>query len=168
MFIIYPIYPPHAVYDFTLLQVNSGHSIGDVVLWSRCYNRAITRYCFLIVYHSSGGNNLSFPTWPAGSQCSCSLCVCSVLLVLPRCKAVVQHRRPHSAVASLGWVTSIERPNFKVVVEISFWSLFSWKFTLKKIPKACIPLKWIFSEICDLWYLHELLMGQMLEASDQK
>ena len=42
---------------FTSLQVNSGHGQCDDVLWSRCYNRAaITRYWFMIVYHSSGGN----------------------------------------------------------------------------------------------------------------
>ena len=164
MFIIYPIYPPHVVYDFTILQVNSGHDQCDDVLWSRCHNRAaITRYWFMIVYHSSGGNNLNFLNWPAGSHCAWSVSVymCSVLLVLPRCKAVAQHRRPHSAVASLGWVTSIERPNFKVVVEISLWSLFSWKITMNKFAKACIPVKWIFSEICDLWYWHYLFLSQM-------
>ena len=57
---------------------------------------------------------------------------------------------------------------FKIVLEISSWSHFSYNFTLNNFSKACIPVKWIFSEFCDLWYLHELLMGQMVEASDQK
>ena len=82
------------------------------------------------------------------------------------------HRRRHwcctSECSGNTRIGSIERWKFKVCLEISFWSLFSWKITLNKCPKACIPLKWIFSEICDLWYWHELLMGQMLVASDQK
>ena len=56
---------------------------------------------------------------------------------------------------------------WKVVQEISSIYHFSQNFILNKIPTACIPVKSIFSEICDLWYWHELLMGQMLVASDQ-
>ena len=62
----------------------------------------------------------------------------------------------------------IKSQKFKIVLEISSWSHFSYNFTLNNFSKACIPLKWIFSEICDMWYWHELLMGQMLVASDQK
>ena len=56
MFAIYPIYPPHVVYDFTLLHVNSGHSKGDDVLLSSCHNQAaITRYWFLIKQNNHRG-----------------------------------------------------------------------------------------------------------------
>ena len=48
--------------------------------------------------------------------------------------------------------------HFKIVLQISSWSHVFLNFTLNKFTKACIPLKWIFSEICDLWYWHELFM----------
>ena len=35
---------------------------------------------------------------------------------------------------------------FKIVLEISSRYHFSYNFTLNKFPKACIPVKWIFSE----------------------
>ena len=54
-----------------------------------------------------------------------------------------------------------------IVTEISYWCHCSYNLTLNKFPKTCIPVKWIFSEICEKWYWHELLMGQMLVASDQ-
>ena len=56
---------------------------------------------------------------------------------------------------------------FKIVLEISSWSHFSYNFTLNNFSKACIPVKWIFSEICEKWYRHELSMWSDAEASDQ-
>ena len=65
-------------------------------------------------------------------------------------------------------VAPIKVKKIKIVLQSSSWSHVFFKFTLNKFTKACIPLKWIFSEICDLWYWHEFLMGQMLVTSDQK
>ena len=48
-----------------------------------------------------------------------------------------------------------------IVTEISYWCHCSYNLTLNKFPKTCIPVKWIFSEICDLWYWHDLFLGQM-------
>ena len=54
----------------------------------------------------------------------------------------------HYSCAHIDQATQLKSPNFEIVREISSWPRCIQNFILKKNPKACIPVEWIFSEFC--------------------
>ena len=116
--------------------------------------------CFVSLGFNSGtkntkGNFWSDATsiWPMRSSCQYH-------------RSQISLNIDFTGIHAVGILFSIKFCEKWYIDEIS-WTTFQ-NFTLNKFTKACIPLKWIFSEICDLWYLHDLFLCQMLEASDQK
>merc|ERR1712240_52500 len=57
------------------------------------------------------------------------------------CCSTLSHLRPHFYVSSQQDKFPIKSQNFKIVLEISYRSHFSYNFTLNNFSKACIPLK---------------------------
>ena len=152
-------------------------STQDIAKMMLSYDQVVTtrllqRYCFLIMYHDSGSNSLSFITWPAGSQCACSVCVLCVFWCHPEAAPRYWFDAAVVIDAMHQWATETKtllKVKFsKLSYRIHFDLVFHKNLHWINFPKHVYLWNEYLVSFVHLWYWHELLMGQMLEASDQK